>query len=275
MDNSNNSKLTNIIFYITISIFIVFVSLFSFLSFIQSSYMAYTSNNHKMIYKNFFTIRSLVFFVILIVFGILINIFNKRISSKKMLIIELVVFAIIGAIYCLSYAEINPQHDSKRIYEAAVALSQGSTSELGGKSHMGQYPNNLGVFSEYYFLIKIFGNNIKIFTYIRFINLLVALIGYLYVFKITDIIYKNNKINLYLLLLFLGFNHLILFTPFMYSNVLGYSFAIVSIYYLIYYLKNGKRLLPSFIFIVLSIVIRKNSLIILIAEIIDSSKCYR
>lgn len=264
-----DTKLKKIIYKVTSIFFIIFVIMFSVLSLIQSSYTGWAGvPGRDVIYTNLFSIKSAIYLVVLIILIILINKCGEKPSSKKLLIIEMIIFAVVGFIYCMSYVNVGASIDSFRLYEDAKKLFFGDYSVIDSTSYIGVFPQNLGLFSLYYLFIKIFNNSTYVLTYMRIFNLIFSIIGYVYLYKITDILYKNNKINLCLLLLFVGFNHLLLYSVYVYTNVLGYSLAIISIYYLIYYFKNDKRLILSFIFIVLSIIIRKNSLIILIAEII-------
>lgn len=101
----NRNIIEKIVYYITLGIFILFILMFSILSVIQSSYMSCAGYDRHMIYTNYFTIRSIVFFILIICFFILIKLSGYKISSKKVLIIEMVLFSIVGmqAIYTYQY----------------------------------------------------------------------------------------------------------------------------------------------------------------------------
>lgn len=268
MENMKDSKLSRFVYYVTLTFFILFVVMFSVLSLIQSSYMGFTGNEHDMIYKNLFSIGGFIVFVIVLMLIFFISKISNKVSSKIALIIEMIIFAIIGIVYCLSYDNIGLAFDTKSVYESARSLVNGDYSVIDSVSYIGVFSNNFGIFTVYYLFLYIFGDTIAVLKYMRLFNLIFCIAGYVYLYKITDILYKNNRINLYLLLIFLGFNHLLFYSSFLYTNTLAYCFAIISIYYFIYYLKLNKRLWLSFIFIILAVFVRMNSLIILIAEII-------
>lgn len=153
-----------------------------------------------------------------------------------------------------------PASDSFALYDGAHNILKGNFNVIDNKSCIGEYPHNLGYMFYYLLFFKLFGYNNSVLTYMRIVNLILSIFTYVYIYRITDILYSNNKINLMVLLLFVGFNHFILYSAFLYTNVIGYSFAIFSIYYLIAYVKSNKRIVLSLLFIIISICFRKKLL---------------
>lgn len=214
-------------------------------------------------------LQILVFFAL----GLLLLVLYRKqffnLSSKEMMFI----FLIMGFIVGITWILINPQDlmeydDAYNCYNTALRMSFGDYSWLGFKSYINTYPHNLGLVTYFYLIIKLFGN----FSLhaIRIINLVFSLMGYLYLYRTTDVLFKNENVNkLEIVLMFLSMQ-LIFISFFVYGNAISYSLGIVSVYYLLDYFEDRKALslVLSGITVTASIAIKNNSLIILVAELI-------
>lgn len=191
-------------------------------------------------------------------------------SCQTLLFIVLGLIFIQGVIYILSNdLELINIDDSYNVFNAAENIVKNNYSSIGYKSYINVYPNNIGLMSYFVILIKIFGKANTLLV-VRLINLVFSIIGYLYLYKITDKLFLNEKINRILIILILINNQLIYLSELVYGNVLSYSLSIVSVYYLLVYLKKKttKHIIVSIITIIISIFIKSNSIIVMIAECI-------
>ena len=127
----------------------------------------------------------------------------------------------------------------------------------------------MGLVTYLFIHIKLFGVEKALYS-IRIVNLIFVLIGYFALYKITNNIFNNRLINCVLVLLMFGSMQFVFYSFFVYGNCLSYTMALLSVMFLLDYFKNTKifNLFFSSLFIICSISIKENSLIILIAEAI-------
>lgn len=217
------------------------------------------------------SISVLLVFVILVVLLVIFiknNYFN--INEKVFLGIFLVMALVVSVYWLVSndYHLVN-YDDAYNVYMSAVSLIKYDFSVVGRKTYINMYPNNLGLLTYDFILIKFFGEIGSLYAF-RIINIVFMLLGYFYLYKITDILFKNRVINCTLIYLMFFSGQFIFYTFFAYGNCLSYSLSIISVYYLIKYIKQ-KKVWSSFlsvICIIISITIKMNSVIVLIAELI-------
>ena len=160
--------------------------------------------------------------------------------------------------------------DSINCFNTALSIYNGSLSSLKQGTYICIYPNNLGLVTYELLHMYLFGDYYCLYS-IRVVNLLFVLLGYYSLYKIGTLIFKNNrKFNCILIFLMFGSMQLVFYSFFIYGNCLSYSLSLCSVWLLLEFFRNRKVsiLIISSICIVLSISIKMNSLIVLIAEII-------
>lgn len=227
------------------------------------------SNNAN--YEYGISISVLLVFIIMIIFLIILiknNYFN--ISDKVLLGVFLTIALGVSVYWLLTndYHLVNLD-DAYNVYMSAISVFKHDFSAVGRKTYVNMYPNNLGLLTYDFILIKLFGEIGSLYAF-RVINIIFMLLGYYYLYKITDILYKNRIINCTVIYLMFFSGQFIFYTFFAYGNCLSYSLAIISVYYLIKYIKQEKIwcLILSQVCIIISITVKMNSVIILIAELI-------
>lgn len=212
-------------------------------------------------------ITLLIFFILY--FLIKKNFFN--VDEKKQLITFLIFSFVIGMIWIfINDPVIKEMGDSYNCYDRAKAIASGDFSPLGYKTYINMYPNNLGFITYLILLIKIFGPESTLYI-ARIINLAMVIIGYMSLYGITKLQFKNNRLINCTLIYLCWFSMQFVFYAFMiYGNCISYSLALFSVYLLLKYfsINKAKYLVFSIITIILAIAIKNNSIIILIAEII-------
>lgn len=252
--------------------FILFIIIFSLSSILTTNYLDFGSlGGYHVVYESGFNIINIVLVFILLIF---IYFVNKKdffgVKEKQLLTIEIMIFLVCGICFICMHNNVSLESDSRNVMNAARAIMNNDYSAIDFKSYMNANPNNFGLFTIDYLFLKIFKQVSMVTTAFRIINLLFSMLLYVFLYKITDLLFSNYKVNMNLLMLFLGFNQLIFSSMFVYGNVVSYSLAIISVYYLLKFFKINHLLdsLIAIITIMLSIFIRRNSLIILIAEVI-------
>lgn len=252
--------------------FILFIIIFSLSCIITTNYLDFGHpSGYRIIYENGVNIINILLTIVFIIF---IYIANKNnffgVSEKLLLTVETGLFIIFGICLIIMHNGTYLQSDSGNVMDAAYKMFNGDYSVLDFKSYMNANPNNFGLFTIDYLLLKVLKQPLIVATIFRIINIIFSILLFIFIYKITDLLFNDYMINMNLLLLFIGFNHLLFSSMFVYGNVISYSLSIISVYFLLKYFKTGKILLfcVAIITIMLSIFVRKNSLIVLIAEII-------
>ena len=147
----------------------------------------------------------------------------------------------------------------------------------------GQYlfhhPLQLGIVLAMELVYKIAGfQNPIIF---KFLNILCSLIAIGYLYKISELIFKNEKVQKILMILLAGCFILVFFNVLVYGNIAGLMFGVIAIYYTLKYLDDKKKRYLLFIIIsmILAIVLKSNYQVymigISIALILDLFKKFR
>ena len=194
-----------------------------------------------------------------------------KIQEKHLLIGFLLIAFITGILWILINDPILRNHeDSINCFNTALSIYNGSLSSLKQGTYICIYPNNLGLVTYELLHMYLFGDYYCLYS-IRVVNLLFVLLGYYSLYKIGTLIFKNNrKFNYLLIFLMFGSMQLVFYSFFIYGNCLSYSLSLCSVWLLLEFFRNRKVsiLIISSICIVLSISIKMNSLIVLIAEII-------
>ena len=248
--------------------FSFFVLIYGILNIFFSTYTnRNTFSNEFNFGLSFVNILVLAALITLLIFLIKKNFLN--IDDKKLLIIFLSFCLIVGAIWILiNDKELKDLDDRYNCFHAAINIVNGDYGSLSYKSYLSVYPNNFGFVTYLVIMIKIFGEDCLYL--LRFINLFFVLVGYFALFKITSSLFKNRMVNCILLFLMFGSMQFVFYSFIIYGNCISYSLGLLSVYFLIEYFDKYKvtNLIVCALMIVSSIIIKNNSLIILIAEII-------
>ena len=210
----------------------------------------------------------------LIIFLVLILLVKKDffgIKDSTLLYTFLCISFIIGIIWIfINDPIIREAGDSFNCFNAAKTIVGGNYSSLSYGSYISVYPNNIGLVTYFMIHIKIFGEDLALYT-IRLVNLIFVLIGYYSLYGIGKNLFKENRTaNCTLIFLMFGSMQFVFYSFMVYGNCVSYSLGLLSIYNLLLYFKNKKinNVFISTISIIGSITIKENSLIILIAELI-------
>lgn len=194
-----------------------------------------------------------------------------EIKEQRLLTVFLVICLLVGLIWIFTNDVIlKERDDAYNCFKAALSVYDGSFNSLKRGSYICIYPNNLGLVMYDLLHMYIFGEYNCLYS-IRIVNLLFVLLGYYSLFKIGTLVFKENRtFNCVLILLMFGSMQFVFYSFFIYGNCLSYSLSLLSVWLLLRYLDNRKKsnLIISAICIALSISIKMNSLIVLIAEII-------
>lgn len=277
MNNFKESKLYN--FYQNIiNILMILILLFLF-------YLSLTTTNKISIDINekiyFLKDDILINILSIIVFLLLLNTIRKnqryldfknkinndnKLFNRYKYILLFIIFSL-SLIWVLA-TRVIPSDDPLFIFDGAYGLRINDYHMFEFKGYFAKFHHQLGLTYIYYFLSFIFGN----YNYlaIQIINVICVTLFFNYLIKIMDLYKIKNISKLLLLLLGIFFIPLWAYACLTYGNIMGLTFALISIYYSLLFLDNKKVLnaLLAAIFIFISLLAKQSYLIFLIAIII-------
>lgn len=249
--------------------FLIFVVLYS-LTNIFMTVRQYNIGDNRANYYFGITPTNIIL-VVLIIVGLyfLIKKDFYNLDDKKFLYVFLGISVIVGVYWILTnHQELIDYSDDYNCLRAARIVGSGDYGPLGYKTYINTYPHNLTLVSYFMIFTRLFGENANIV--IRFVNIILMVIGYYSLYKIGDELFRNKTVNNVLIVFMFLSMQLVFYSFYIYGNVLSYSMALLSVWVFIKYLKQDKfkYLVISMVAIIFSASIKNNSLIILIAEII-------
>lgn len=180
-----------------------------------------------------------------------------------------ILYLAIGALLIL-LTRYYPISDSAKILRIAEQLVNGDFSEFRrNEGYLWRYPDQLGIIFFYYIVSLFFGK--YNYLVLQFINLMAATaIGFISQ-KICNILWGKNWIRAVgVQLLYFAFIPLLFYVTYIYGTILGVCLSLLAIYYEIKYVKYRKiaNILCAGVFISLAIMLKTNSMIMLVAMLI-------
>lgn len=199
--------------------------------------------------------------------------------NMRFLKIGLVVYALLlGFVWIFSVTSI-PAADSYNVFETASQAANGNYSSLSGSdfynsayyngySYYNFYPFQLGFVFISEIVYRIFGT--QSYMPIQIINVICVAVTYLGIAKITKHLFKRRSVEFIAILLLAGCFQPILFSTFVYGNIIGMCCAVWASYFLIRYFQSSKYilLLPCGALLVLATMAKYNNMIYLIAFVV-------
>lgn len=194
--------------------------------------------------------------------------------------VGLVVYTILlGLIWIFSVASV-PAADSQSVFETATGAAVGDYTSItgngefynsayyNGHAYYNYYPFQLGFVFISEIVYRIFGTSSSM--PVQVINVICVAVAYLGIAKITKLVFKKRSIEFIAILLLAGCFQPMLFSTFVYGNIIGMCCAIWASYFLIKYFQTSKYLLllPCAGLLVLATMAKYNNMIYLVAFVI-------
>lgn len=208
-------------------------------------------------------------------------------SSKRPILAKKILFTLtafwflgMGAILIL-FSKSGPTADAYSVYQIASYLAEGNTSVVHPTdSYLSYYPQQVGLVAFYEILIRIWnliGIDYPAYHFIKVIYVLLSVVILFFQYKTVHLLFKNDRTDC-IFLLIMGCNiPLIMYTSFVYGELPSYAALSIGIYYFFRMLfeLDTKNKLPHFFlgstfFFTVSVMLRKNSLIFIIALVLVS-----
>ncbi|MGN1159533.1 MAG: glycosyltransferase family 39 protein [Lachnospiraceae bacterium] len=183
----------------------------------------------------------------------------------KVLLPKLLLCMFTIGIFFICLLRAYPTCDGGALSEIALEFMDGNYSALKQPNYLYIYPFQLGMTGLIQLVYSIFGRNNYIV--LQIINLLGALgISYA-LYRSTQLLFEDDRINRFFVLLMIGMFPLHLYISFVYGNILGLCFSSLAIMHEILFMKTEKwkYMIYSGIMIGLGILFKSNSTVFLIA----------
>lgn len=236
------------------------------------------------------------------------HIVGKNVKKRLPLLLKLVcAWCVIAGILLILFSKTVPAADAMSVYSAAEHLAYGDTSVIHPTdSYLSYYPQQVGLMAFFEVVIrlwKLLPLSLPAYHIIKCINVFFALVTILFQYRTVHLFWNDLKVSCcYLLLIILNLPFL-MYTSFVYGEIPSFAAISAGIYYLICLLStmnchpdasnnrtehyvssksvsktpnNTQKdrsvvmcyFLLSLLFLTLSVMLRKNSLIIIIAVLI-------
>lgn len=191
---------------------------------------------------------------------------RRRILAWKPYIIALVsAYVYIVSAVWVSNCHIMPGGDGDALCYAVHRMTTGNYIDMKYAGYMFIFPHQFGLLSVLHLIFTLFGVwNYGVFQHINALCMpLLFYSGY----KLLQLVWDKFEITFYYIVFFLGCLPLFLYVPYVYGEIISITFTMVLMWQTVRYCKTGKKscFLWGTAAIVLACLVRKNSLIVLIA----------
>ncbi len=216
--------------------------------------------------------------VIVAILSLLLRIsrFRGKDASRFYLYGSLGCLFVLGS-FLIIFGKTVPSADAYSVYAIGESFASSDYSAIHPTdSYLSFYPQQIGLASFYDILIRLFKlSPVKIVPVhlIKLCNILCAFVIIIFLSKTCELLF-NSRLTTICSMLLLVFNMPLLFyTSFVYSELPSFACLSIGIYYFLCYLKEGPGASYfskgiSLLFFALSVLLRKNSLVILIAVLL-------
>jgi len=257
---------------ISYSILIIFTAIFGFLS-VESIWHTSVFDPDKILYETILYNYDNVFINLLIIGVVTFILYvTKRYWEKfNLKVLTLIAYAFIiaiGFIWVFSVKSV-PTEDSYTVTNNAKLFLEGNYENLMYiEGYFNKYPFQLGFtfLCELYY--KITGSDDTLI--LQAINVLGVCFTFGALQKINRYLFDNDKLQILTTILMMGCIQPIIFSTFVYGNILGYAFSIWAVVFEMRYLKSGKKynMFISALLIAIGTLLKLNSMIVLVAMVI-------
>jgi hypothetical protein len=225
--------------------------------------------------------------IMLIVLAILYKLLKPHIDrlNPKVLIVVLCVYTFALSLVWIFSAKTVPQYDSYYITETAKQVANGEISMLttGSDRYFYYYPYQLGFVAVCQVFASIFKGDTAYYYSLQILNALALVLLYLAILKLTWDIFKSKAVLNITILLTFGYIPMLMFTSFIYGNILGFALAMWSVSLTVRYIQTDRPylMLIASVLLGLSVMVKNNNLIVLVAisiilliKFLDTRKVY-
>lgn len=269
-----------------------FVTYFTFIlmcllflgGFLRTAYAADMNTQQVLIKWDNPFISLAVLFIFLLFSGVAVRLAGSRMERLNILkqILLYAVLAWILALGCffILFGKTTPSADAMSVYGAAELLASGDTSVIHPtESYFSYYPQQVGLmaFLEVLFRIwNLFGLHLPAYHFLKGIYVLLLCMAVFFQYKYVHLLCQNDLADCFYLLLTGANIPLIMYSSFLYGEIPSFAAFSAGMYFLLLFLRLLRehsektfRIRSTFclslLFFTLSTMLRKNTLILIIA----------
>lgn len=197
---------------------------------------------------------------LLFLFFIIITKILPKYAKKTNIYLIAFIHFLLGIFWAL-FSKAPSRADQLMVTEIAKEFINGNFSKLNPGGYLCHHPMQLSIVYYVKWIYTFFGTQDDVIFFV--LNSLYTMITFIYIYKISILIFDKEKIENNLKIFIFGFFILDILSIFIYGNLMGLAFSIVSLYYLFKYYKFNKKidLLISVIFMIFSMSIKSNFLV--------------
>lgn len=204
---------------------------------------------------------------------------RKSAHHKQILLYVTLGWILLSGCILIVFSKTVPAADAMSVYAAAEALAGGDTSVIHPTdSYLSYYPQQVGLMlllELLFHLWNIFNISMPAYHFIKGIYVILLCIAVLFQYKTIHLIWENGTTDcIYLLLAGTNFP-MIMYSSFVYGEIPSFTAFSIGMYYLYALFRstadNRSTLrygLLSLLFLTLSVMLRKNAMILIVAVVI-------
>lgn len=208
-----------------------------------------------------------------------------RFAGRRPVLFKRVLFVLtalwivgVGAVLIV-FGKTVPAADAWSVYDIASSLASGNTSVIHPTdSYLSYYPQQIGLTAFFEALIrlwKLFGVSLPAYHFIKIIYVFLAVVILFFQYRTVHLLFGNDRADCIFLLLAGANLPFLMYTSFVYGEIPSLAALSIGIYcFLRLFRRHGRSALGSgalaVLFFTLSVLLRKNSLILLIAVVLVS-----
>ncbi len=224
-----------------------------------------------------FNLLGMVLYGALLFFACRLACRNHNRSRKFLLLLVLGWIMLLGAILIL-FGRTVPAADAWSVYSAAQSMAQGNTSVIHPTdSYLSYYPQQVGLMAFLELLIrlwKLLPTDLQAYHFIKCLYVVLTCVIVYYQYRCVHLLWEDERADcIYLILA--GTNlPLIMYSSFVYGEIPSFAALSAGIYYLLRLFQSERPgrfvLCRSVALLTLAVMLRKNSLILIIAVILTA-----
>ncbi|MCD7836399.1 MAG: hypothetical protein LUG83_07090 [Lachnospiraceae bacterium] len=209
---------------------------------------------------------------------IIVSFFSRGSEKRiKIFIIMAIIWCLIAGAALILFSKTVPAADAMSVYSIAESLAANDTSVIHPtESYLSYYPQQVGLVAFFEILIrlwKLLPTSLPAYHMIKCLYVALACICLILGYLIVHMLWNDKRKELCFIALSVFNFPFIMYTSFVYGEIPSYTALLAGIYFLLRLLHASSRrsilyALSGLLFFTLSVLLRKNSLIVIIAVVI-------
>lgn len=220
----------------------------------------------------------------LLLTGLLMHAAKRNIAFAKKLLFATTSLWILGmGAILIVFSKTVPAADAYSVYEIASFLAKGDTSVIHStNSYLSYYPQQIGLVSFLEPLIRLWNLlslGLPAYHFLKIIYVFLGLLIFYFQYRTVHLLFQNDRTDCIFMILMGANLPFIMYTSFVYGEIPSFAALSIALYSFLRMLSalaethnrlTAKYAILSLIFFTVSVALRKNSLIIIIAVVLVS-----